>query len=53
MEVPRVLCPSCGEAMKLRHLVPDDDRKSAMHFACDCGFTYSMSAKAKREFGTA
>jgi predicted RNA-binding Zn-ribbon protein involved in translation (DUF1610 family) len=52
-DIPRVSCPSCGEHMKLRHIVPDDDRKAAMHFKCDCGFTYSMSARSKREFSAA
>jgi predicted RNA-binding Zn-ribbon protein involved in translation (DUF1610 family) len=44
-DIPRVLCPACGEHMKLRSIVPDDDKKTAMHFKCECGFTYRMSAR--------
>jgi hypothetical protein len=48
-DIPRVLCPACGEDMKLKSIVPDDDRKTALHFCCECGFAYRMSARAMGE----
>jgi hypothetical protein len=47
--IPRVLCPSCGKIMTLRRIAPDDRDRPAMHFACDCGFDYRMSARARGE----
>lgn len=52
MDVPSVYCPACGEHMRLRNVVPDAGRKSVLHFDCDCGFIYSMSARAKSEYRT-
>ena len=49
-DVPRVHCPACGEQMKLKDIVPDENRKSIMHFRCECRFSYSMSARAKCEY---
>ena len=50
--IPQVHCPSCSKHMKLKHIAPDAWQKSVMHFTCDCGFAYSMSARAKSEYGT-
>jgi RNase P subunit RPR2 len=48
-EIPRVLCPSCGEIMRLSRIHPDGNNKSEMLFVCDCGFNYRMSTRAQRE----
>jgi hypothetical protein len=52
MDIPYVHCPACGDLMTIRDIVPDERHKSTMHFVCDCGFAYSMSARAKHEYNS-
>jgi predicted RNA-binding Zn-ribbon protein involved in translation (DUF1610 family) len=47
-EIPRVYCPTCGEVLRLRRIVPVDEQ-SEMQFQCDCGFDYRMSTRARAE----
>jgi hypothetical protein len=35
--------------MKLGLIAPDNNDRAVMQFACDCGFYYRMSARARDE----
>ena len=48
-DIPRVLCPCCGDIMRLGRVGPRWDDTEVMQFNCECGFDYEMSARAKSE----
>jgi len=46
--IPRVLCPRCGEHMRLAIVDAKAEDHATLKYDCGCGFTYNMSAKARR-----
>jgi hypothetical protein len=51
MSIPRVVCPGCGEKMRLHLLEPYpalDSRKETTTFICDCGESYSYTVAPQR-----
>jgi predicted RNA-binding Zn-ribbon protein involved in translation (DUF1610 family) len=46
--IPRVLCPRCGEHMRLATVDAKAKDHATLKYDCGCGFTYNMSAKARR-----
>jgi len=51
--VPRIVCPRCGDLMRLAQTSAEMDKPDIMDFDCECGFEYQMSAKANDEAGHA
>jgi len=49
--VPTVLCPACGQHMRLVTVIPEDGRRERMNYRCDCGFDYSQSLTVAAERG--
>jgi len=44
--IPRVLCPDCGNIMRLVRVEPDpttERRAERTTFECDCGFDYRQT----------
>lgn len=46
--IPRVLCPRCGERMRLAAVDAKAHDHATLKYDCGCGFTYNMSARARR-----
>ena len=46
--IPRVLCPRCGEHMRLAIVDVKSEDRATLKYDCGCGFTYNMSGKARR-----
>lgn len=44
--IPRVLCPSCGEMMRLCR-VDDSHRGETMMFECSCGDDYRQTIRER------
>lgn len=51
--IPRVLCPRCGNLMRLAEVSAQIDKPSTMEFDCECDFKYHMSSNANDEAGRA
>jgi predicted RNA-binding Zn-ribbon protein involved in translation (DUF1610 family) len=45
--IPRVLCPRCGEHMRLAIVDAQAEDHATLKYDCGCGFTYQMSARAR------
>jgi len=41
--IPVVVCPVCGNNMRLSVIEPDVPQHERMTFTCDCGFNYRQS----------
>jgi len=40
--VPRVVCPRCGDLMRLAQTSTETDKPDLMDFDCECGFEYQL-----------
>ena len=45
--IPRVLCPECGNGMRLAKIEPTEyAHEENTTFECNCGFSYTCAAPA-------
>lgn len=49
--LPTIMCPVCGEHMRLSTIIPEEDNRQRMTFVCDCGFEYRQSEAVSGERG--
>ncbi len=48
--IPIIMCPLCGNKMRLSVIMPDNHRRrDHMTFVCDCGFDYRQSMAVEIE----
>ena len=47
--LPIIMCPVCGQHMRLTTIVPEDNKRQRMSFACGCGFDYHQSEAVASE----
>jgi len=45
--IPRVLCPQCGEQMRLAKAETAAHENDKLMFECVCGFEYQMAGNTK------
>jgi|SwirhisoilCB2_FD_contig_31_1790885_length_662_multi_9_in_0_out_0_1 predicted RNA-binding Zn-ribbon protein involved in translation (DUF1610 family) len=46
-----IMCPTCGEHLKLCSIVPEEANRQRMTFKCECGFNYRQSSAVTAERG--
>jgi hypothetical protein len=49
--LPIILCPMCGNKMRLSVIMPEDHHRERMTFDCECGFDYRQSMAVEAERG--
>jgi hypothetical protein len=45
--IPRVLCPHCGQSMRLAEIDPGPDGEDVLRFDCTCTFEYRMARNVR------